>query len=90
MRHGRRVGGATVAAALVGLSALAGCSSSPSAAGSHITTSSTSAREQIEVETDEQCAALWAPIGNGVRRLASLIAPINDAFTAAGTYGQLR
>lgn len=49
MRHGRRVGGATVAAALAGLSALAGCSSSPSVAGSHITTSSTSAKTTTSI-----------------------------------------
>ncbi|MBU6531584.1 SCO6745 family protein [Streptomyces mayonensis] len=45
------------------------------------------AREQIEVETDEHCAALWTPIGDAaVRRLTSLIKPIHDAFTAARTY----
>lgn len=45
------------------------------------------AREQIEVETDEHCAALWTPIGDAnVRRLTSLIMPIHDTFTAAGTY----
>ncbi|MFE2675877.1 SCO6745 family protein [Streptomyces hygroscopicus] len=45
------------------------------------------ARERIEVETDEHCAALWTPIGDAnVRRLTSLIMPIHDAFTAAGTY----
>lgn len=37
MRHGRRVGGATVIAALVSLCALAGCSSSHDAAGAHNT-----------------------------------------------------
>ncbi|MFE9686630.1 hypothetical protein [Streptomyces sp. NPDC006285] len=52
-----------------------------------ITDAGTAARERIEVETDEHCAALWAPIGNaGARRFASLIAPITDAFTAAGTF----
>ena len=56
-----------------------------------VTDAGIAAREQIEVETDEHCTALWSPIGNGgTRRLASLITPINDAFTAAGTYGQLR
>ncbi len=56
-----------------------------------MTDAGTAAREQIEVETDEHCAALWAPIGDaGARRLASLITPINDAFTAAGTFRQLR
>ncbi|MEU5093048.1 hypothetical protein [Streptomyces sp. NPDC021356] len=45
------------------------------------------AREQIELETDEHCAALWTPIGDThVRRLTSLIMPIHDAFTAARTY----
>ncbi|WP_446750229.1 SCO6745 family protein [Streptomyces sp. MH60] len=45
------------------------------------------ARERIEVETDEHCAALWTPIGEvNVRRLTSLIMPIHAAFTAAGTY----
>lgn len=49
------------------------------------------ARERIEVETDEHCAALWAPIGNvGARRFASLIAPITSAFTAAGTFRAVR
>ncbi|HEX6340437.1 SCO6745 family protein [Umezawaea sp.] len=48
------------------------------------------ARERIEVETDEHCAALWAPIGDaGARRLASLLRPIADAFTTAGAYERL-
>ncbi|MEU8888103.1 hypothetical protein [Streptomyces sp. NPDC048442] len=52
-----------------------------------ITDVGSAARERIEMETDKHCAALWAPIGNeGVRRFASLIAPITDAFTAAGTF----
>jgi hypothetical protein len=56
-----------------------------------VTDAATAARERIEVETDEHCAALWAPIGDaGARRLASLVTPINDAFTAAGTYGRPR
>ncbi|MEU6487299.1 hypothetical protein [Streptomyces sp. NPDC046887] len=51
-----------------------------------LTEAGSAARERIEGETDEHCAALWAPIGDaGARRLASLIAPITDAFTAAGT-----
>jgi hypothetical protein len=55
-----------------------------------VTEVGTEAREHIEVETDKQCAALWAPIGNaGIHQLSSLITPINDAFTAAGTYGPL-
>jgi hypothetical protein len=56
-----------------------------------ITAAGTAAREQIEIETDEYCADLWAPISTaGIRRLATLIAPISEAFTAAGTFGQLR
>ncbi|WP_449657838.1 SCO6745 family protein [Streptomyces lancefieldiae] len=56
-----------------------------------VTDAGTTARERIEAETDEHCARLWEPIGDaGARRLASLLAPIDDAFTAAGTYGQLR
>ncbi|WP_435854725.1 helix-turn-helix domain-containing protein [Streptomyces longwoodensis] len=48
------------------------------------------ARERIEGETGEHCAALWVPIGTaGARRFASLIAPITDAFTAAGTFQAL-
>ncbi|MFD7713674.1 hypothetical protein [Streptomyces sp. NPDC059786] len=56
-----------------------------------ITDAGSAARERIETETDEHCAALWAPIGNaGARRFASLIAPITDAFTAAGTFQAVR
>ncbi|MFC7825891.1 hypothetical protein [Streptomyces sp. NPDC057375] len=52
-----------------------------------LTDAGRAARERVEVETDEHCAALWAPIGTvGARRFASLIAPIADAFTAAGTF----
>ncbi|MFI0237179.1 hypothetical protein [Streptomyces sp. NPDC016845] len=52
-----------------------------------LTDAGSAARERIEAETDEHCAALWAPIGDaGARRFASLIAPITDAFTAAGTF----
>lgn len=48
------------------------------------------ARERIEVETDEHCAGLWAPIGaTGTRRLAELLKPVDEAFTTAGTYAQL-
>ncbi|MFE0463350.1 hypothetical protein ACFW1A_29275 [Kitasatospora sp. NPDC058965] len=55
--------------------------------GAALTDTGRAARERIEVETDAHCAALWAPIGNaGARRLASLVAPITDAFTAAGTF----
>lgn len=53
-----------------------------------VTGAGTAARERIEVETDEHCQALWAPIGMaGARRLAELLKPIDEAFTAAGTYG---
>jgi hypothetical protein len=45
------------------------------------------ARERIEKETDEHCAALWAPIGaDGARRLASLVTPIGEAFAARRAY----
>ncbi|MGW1026408.1 SCO6745 family protein [Streptomyces sp. NPDC002577] len=56
-----------------------------------ITDAGNAARERIEVETDEHCSALWEPIGNaGARRFASLISPITDAFTAAGTFQGVR
>ena len=55
------------------------------------TETGTAERERIEVETDAHCAALWTPIGDaGARRLAALIRPIDDVFTAAGTYERLR
>ncbi|GGV19223.1 hypothetical protein GCM10010495_37720 [Kitasatospora herbaricolor] len=51
-----------------------------------ITAAGSAARERIEVETDQHCAALWEPVGAlGARRFASLIAPISEAFTAADT-----
>jgi hypothetical protein len=60
------------------------------AADGSVTDAGVEAREQIEVETDEHCAALWKPIGaEGARRLVSLITPIDAAFTAAGTYERL-
>ncbi|KAA0931919.1 SCO6745 family protein [Streptomyces apricus] len=56
-----------------------------------LTGSGRAARERIEAETDEHCAALWAPIGTaGARRLAELLAPITEAFTAAGTFRGIR
>ncbi|MGW3909932.1 SCO6745 family protein [Streptomyces sp. NPDC005070] len=56
-----------------------------------VTDAGGAARERIEGETDEHCAALWAPIGDaGARRFASLIAPISNAFTAAGTFQVVR
>ncbi|MEU3417288.1 hypothetical protein AB0F39_01910 [Streptomyces murinus] len=58
---------------------------------SALTDAGRAARERMEAETDEHCAALWAPIGNaGARRFASLIAPITNAFTAAGTFQTVR
>lgn len=60
------------------------------AADGTVTEAGSAAREQIEVDTDELCRPLWEPIGgDGARRLAALLAPINDAFTAAGTFSQL-
>ncbi|MEV7499260.1 hypothetical protein [Streptomyces sp. NPDC093018] len=56
-----------------------------------LTDAGSAARERMEAETDEHCAALWAPIGNaGAHRFASLIEPITDAFTAAGTFQTVR
>ncbi|MCX5384194.1 hypothetical protein [Streptomyces sp. NBC_00083] len=56
-----------------------------------LTHAGSASRERIEEETDAHCAALWAPIGNaGARRFASLIAPIADSFTAAGTFQAVR
>lgn len=52
------------------------------------TTAGMAAREQIETATDERCTALWADTDQAhARRLVSLLAPVNDAFAAAGTYG---
>ncbi|MFH8463430.1 hypothetical protein [Streptomyces sp. NPDC017991] len=59
--------------------------------GATLTDAGSAARERMEAETDEHCAALWAPIGDtGARRLAALIAPITDAFAAAGTFQGVR
>lgn len=56
-----------------------------------VTGEGATARERIEAETDAHCAPLWEPLGAaGARRLASLVAPIDAAFTAAGTFDQLR
>ncbi|MYQ96991.1 MULTISPECIES: SCO6745 family protein [unclassified Streptomyces] len=58
---------------------------------SALTDAGSAAREHMEAETDEHCATLWAPIGNtGARRFASLIEPITNAFTAAGTFQTVR
>lgn len=54
-----------------------------------LTAAGAAARERIETETDEHCAALWAPIGaDGARRLASLVAPIGEAFAARRAHGR--
>ncbi|WP_385638293.1 SCO6745 family protein [Streptomyces sp. SudanB5_2050] len=56
-----------------------------------VTDAGRAARERIEGETDEHCAALWAPVGNaGARRFASLISPISDAFAATTTLQGIR
>ena len=50
-----------------------------------VTEAGTAARARIEAETDEHCAPLWTPVGDtGARRLAALLAPVDEAFTAAG------
>ncbi|MDH4074632.1 MAG: hypothetical protein OEY41_03270 [Acidimicrobiia bacterium] len=55
-----------------------------------VTDAGTAAREQIELETDDLCAPLWAAVGaDGAQRLAALLGRINDAFAAAGTFSQL-
>lgn len=52
-----------------------------------LTDAGAAAREQIETETDSQCAPLWAPVGDdATERLAALIKPIRDAFIASGAY----
>ncbi|MFH8984435.1 SCO6745 family protein [Streptomyces varsoviensis] len=56
-------------------------------ADGRITAAGTAARERVEAQTDEHCAPLWSPLGpTSTRRLAALIAPITEAFTAAGTF----
>ena len=48
------------------------------------------ARERIEVDTDSLCAPIWDVVGDAAAsRLTELIAPINDAMSAAGTYAAL-
>jgi hypothetical protein len=48
-------------------------------------------RERIEADTDRLCAPIWAPVGDeGARRLTELLAPINVAMEAAGTYAALK
>ena len=48
------------------------------------------ARERIEDDTDRLCASIWAPVGEAAAaRLTELIAPINTAMVAAGTYAAL-
>jgi hypothetical protein len=77
MRHGRRVGGATVVAALFGLSALAGCSSSPSAAGSHATTSSTSAKTTTSISPKTTSLAVLASYRAGWAAFEHALADAN-------------
>jgi hypothetical protein len=53
--------------------------------GGTLTDEGAAVREGIEVATDELCEPLWAPIGDeGTTRLTELIAPIGEAFVAAG------
>ena len=60
------------------------------AADGAMTAAGTAAREQIEADTDRLCAPIWAPVGEaGAARFTTLIAPINDAMVAAGTYAAL-
>lgn len=48
-------------------------------------------RERIETDTDRLCAPIWTPVGDqGARRLTELLAPINVAMEAAGTYAALK
>lgn len=47
-------------------------------------------RERIEIETDRLCAPIWSPLGQAeIRRLDELLAPIDAAMMAAGTYAAL-
>jgi len=63
MRNGRRVSGATVAVALVGLCTLAGCSGANDAANSHHTTSTTSA---VVVTSTSAPSSTAAPAASAV------------------------
>ena len=47
-------------------------------------------RDRIEDDTDRLCESIWRPVGDsGAARLSELIAPINAAMNAAGTYAVL-
>ena len=55
-----------------------------------MTATGTEARERIEAETDALCAPIWEPVGDAAAaRFGELIAPINTAMVAAGTYAAL-
>ncbi len=49
------------------------------------------AREGLEADTDRLCAPIWECVGaEATARLATLLAPIDAAMQAAGTYAALR
>ena len=53
-----------------------------------VTPAGVEARDRLEDDTDRLCSPIWQSLGDsGAARLAELIAPINEAMTAAGTYG---
>jgi hypothetical protein len=53
-----------------------------------VTPAGVAARDGIEDDTDRLCASIWESVGDaGAARFAELIAPINAAMAAAGTYG---
>ena len=53
-----------------------------------VTPAGVAARDGIEDDTDRLCASIWESVGDaGAARFAELIAPINTAMAAAGTYG---
>ena len=53
-----------------------------------VTPEGAAARDGIEDDTDRLCASIWGSVGDaGASRFAELIAPINEAMMAAGTYG---
>ena len=60
------------------------------AADGSMTPEGIAARDQLEADTDDLCASIWAPVGEeGARRLGELIMPIHTAMDAAGTYAIL-
>ena len=53
-----------------------------------VTPAGVEARDRIEDDTDRLCSSIWRSVGDsGAVRFRELIAPINTAMTAAGTYG---